>query len=77
MTLKKEKKLKTAEKLKRIKLIAQTLFTNEVSICEDKKDIQLYAKASIVSAGIFVDEFEKFEDVLNQVIESEQKIEKT
>ena len=57
------------ERIKRIKLISQQLYVDSVSISYDKKEQQLYAKSAILTASVFVDEFEKFENEINQRIE--------
>ena len=57
------------ERLKRIKLISQQLYVDSVSISYDKKEQQLYAKSAILTASVFVDEFEKFENEIKDIIE--------
>ena len=57
------------ERLKRIKLISQQLYVDSVSISYDKKEQQLYAKSAILTASVFVDEFEKFENEIKDRIE--------
>ena len=57
------------ERLKRIKLISQQLYVDSVSIAYDKKEQQLYAKSAILTASVFVDEFEKFENEIKDIIE--------
>ena len=57
------------ERLKRIKLISQQLYIDSVSISHDKKEQQLYAKSAILTASVFVDEFEKFENEIKDRIE--------
>lgn len=69
MILKKGEKMNLNERLKRIKLISQQLYVDSVSISYDKKEQQLCAKSAILTASVFVDEFEKFENEINQIIE--------
>lgn len=69
MILKQGEKMNLNERLKRIKLISQQLYVDSVSISYDKKEQQLYAKSAILTASVFVDEFEKFENEIKDRIE--------
>lgn len=67
-------KMKTTEKLKRIKLIGEEIYISFITNY-DSENKQFTAKESITIAQIFVDEFEKFETEFlkeNTMIEVEE-----